>query len=104
MGSTDVPNAYVLRLADTGAWSVLRTAVKGDDVTLSSGTTDPPGIQHWHRMALEFSGSTITPLIDGKPQQPVTDTTYAKGMVGLGVVNYGRVQFDDFRIDPPQLP
>jgi hypothetical protein len=102
MGDTDVPNAYVLRLSDTGAWSLLRTATKGEDVTLASGSIDAPGLHHWHRIALTFSGPTITPRIDNSALPPTTDTTYAKGMVGLGVLNYARAQFDNLRIDPPQ--
>jgi hypothetical protein len=30
----------------------------------------------------------------------VTDATYAKGMVGLGALNYSLVQFDNFQIAP----
>ena len=30
----------------------------------------------------------------------VTDATYAKGIVGLGTLNYNLVQFDNFQITP----
>ena len=98
MGDTDVPNSYVLRLSDTGAWSLIKTATKQADIVLASGTVDAPGVKHWHRLALSFSGSRITPLIDDRSISEISDTAYSKGMVGLGILNYGLVQFDNFAI------
>ena len=98
MGGTDIPNSYVFRVSDAGAWTLLKTATKHDDVVLSSGMVEPLGIQHWHRLTLSFSGNTITARIDGKPVRVISDAAYPKGMVGLGVVDYRRVQFDNFEI------
>jgi hypothetical protein len=100
MSGPDVPNSYVLRVSDTGAWSVIRTATKQADVTLASGTAAALGTKQWHRLTLSFSGSAITPMIDDKPLPAVTDATYANGMVGLGTLNYALAQFDNLRITP----
>lgn len=98
MGDTDVPDSYVFRLSDTGAWSLIKTATKQADIVLASGTVDAPGVKHWHRLALSFNGSRITTLIDNRPISEISDTGYSKGMVGLGILNYGLVQFDNFAI------
>jgi hypothetical protein len=113
MSGSDIPNSYVLRVADTGGWSLRRTSTAQDkrtkqsDVILAAGTVDPLGVKQWHRIALAFNGNTIVPQIDGKPvtiygmpMDAVTDATYTKGMVGLGTLNYALVQFDNFRITP----
>ena len=104
---------HVLRVADTGAWSLRRTFTAQDkrtrqsDVVLAAGTVDPLGVKQWHRLSLAFNGSQITPQIDGKPVtiygkpiNAVTDATDAKGMVGLGTLNYALVLFDNFQITP----
>ena len=113
MSGSDIPNSYVLRVADTGAWSLRRTSTHQDkrtrqsDTVLAAGMIDPLGVKQWHRVSLAFNGSSIVPQIDGKPvtiygkpMNGVTDATYAKGMVGLGALNYGLVQFDNFQIAP----
>jgi hypothetical protein len=113
MSGNDIPNSYVLRVADSGAWSLRRTSTAQDkrtrqsDVVLAEGSVSPLGVKQWHRLSLSFNGSSIVPQIDGnpvtiygKPINAVTDATYAKGMVGLGTLNYALVQFDNFRIAP----
>jgi hypothetical protein len=113
MSGSDIPNSYVLRVADTGAWSLRRTSTAQDkrtrqsDLVLAAGTVSPLGGKQWHRLSLAFKDSSIVPQIDGKPvtiygkpMDAVTDATYTKGMVGLGAPNYSLVQFDNFQIDP----
>jgi hypothetical protein len=114
MSGSDIPNSYVLRVADTGAWSLRRTSTAQDkrsarqgDLVLAAGTIDPLGVKQWHRLSLAFHGNEIVPQIDGKPVtiygkpiNAVTDAIYTKGMVGLGALNYSLVQFDNFQISP----
>ena len=52
----------VLRVSDTGAWSVTRnSATDAESVTtLLSGTTTPPGSTSWHTVSLGLQGSTIS--------------------------------------------
>jgi hypothetical protein len=113
MSGADIPNSYVLRVADTGAWSLRRTSTEQDkrtrqsDTVLAAGSISPLGVKQWHRLSLAFNGSSIVPQIDGKPVtiygkpiNAVTDATYAKGLVGLGAPNYSLIQFDNFRISP----
>lgn len=99
MGNLDVPNSYVLRVSDTGAWSLLQTATKGTDVVLASGTMPSLGLSRWHRLALGFKGDEITAWVDGKPLKVVSSAAYKKGMVGLGAVAYARVEFDNFKVE-----
>jgi len=113
MSGSDIPNSYILRVADTGSWSLRKSSTDQDkrtrqsDTVLAAGTIDPLGVEQWHRLSLAFHGSQIVPQIDGKPvtiygkpMSAVTDSTYAKGMVGLGTLNYSLVQFDNFQITP----
>jgi len=113
MSGSDIPNSYVLRVADTGAWSLRRTSTDQDkrtrqsDLVLAAGSVSPLGVKQWHRLSLAFNGSSIIPQIDskpvtiyGKPMDAVTDATYTKGMVGLGAPNYSLIQFDNFQITP----
>ena len=48
-------------------------------------TTQLAGIapNRWHKLALRFSGSTITAVVDDKAVLSATDTLYGKGMAGL---------------------
>jgi len=113
MSGNDIPNSYILRIADTGQWSLRRSSTDQDkrprqsDIVLAAGTIDPLGVKQWHRISLAFNGSSIVAQVDGKPVtiygkpiEAVTDTTYAKGIVGLGALNYSLVQFDNFQITP----
>lgn len=100
MSDPDVPNSYLFRVSDAGAWSILKTAVKGSDVVLASGNVDALGLKRWHRVSLGFDQQNITAQIDGKPVKVLSDGSYSAGMVGLGAVNYALVQFDNLAITP----
>ncbi len=102
-----IPKGYVLLLSDTGALklSVWRgksdkkklvgdaeqqAAIKaanddsaGGEKGLATVQLDGIASGQWHRLKLQFSGSTITGLVDGKPVLTVTDTLYGRGMAGL---------------------
>ena len=54
----------------------------------------------WHGLSLEFQGGSLTARLDGATLETVSDSSYSKGMAGLGVVWYVRAQFDNFRVDP----
>ncbi len=105
MSGEDTPNSYVLRVSDTGAWSVLKTSTKRaatgpDEAVLASGKASPLGVGAWHALSLEFQGGSLTAKIDGVTVQTVSDATYARGMAGLGVVGYALAQFDNFKVEP----
>ncbi len=105
MSGDDTPNSYVLRVSDTGAWSVLKTSTKRaaagpDEAVLASGKAGPLGVGSWHALSLEFQGGSLTAKIDGVAVQTVSDATYTKGMAGLGVVGYALAQFDNFKVEP----
>jgi O-glycosyl hydrolase len=105
MSGDDTPNSYVLRVSDAGAWSVLKTSTKRaatgpDEAVLASGKVTALGVGAWHALSLEFQGGSLTARIDGAAVQTVSDSTYSKGMAGLGVVGYAPAQFDNFKVEP----
>jgi hypothetical protein len=57
----------------------------------------------WHAVSLEFQGGSLTARIDGVAVQTVADSSYSKGMVGLGVVGYALAQFDNFKVEALKL-
>jgi hypothetical protein len=108
MSGPDVPNSYVLRVADTGDWSLLKTTDKGDDkkkeiqdeTVLAQGKVNALGVNRWHNLALTFRGETISAEIDHVTVKGVIDPSYGKGMVGIGSVAYAIAEFDNFEVEP----
>ncbi|PKV89453.1 RICIN domain-containing protein [Streptomyces sp. TLI_146] len=98
-------NAYHLRVADTGAWSLLRTDTAWSSTTLASGTVIAPGLKTWHTLALTFQGATITAKLDAATLATVTDNSYGAGQIGLGTAGYYGAQFANLSITPgPTAP
>jgi Ricin-type beta-trefoil lectin domain/Galactocerebrosidase, C-terminal lectin domain len=95
------PDAYFLRLSNTGAWTLFRNDTHNAMTALRSGTVAAPGTNSWHTLALTFSGSTITAQIDGTT---VTDTAWSVGQVGLGTSQGETAQFDNLSITPVAGP
>jgi hypothetical protein len=100
MSGADTPDSYVLRVSDSGSWSVLKTSTKQEEAVLASGQVSPLGVGAWHGLSLEFQGGSLTARIDGVALPAVSDSSYSKGMAGLGVVGYALAQFDNFKVDP----
>jgi len=100
MSDADTPDSYVLRVSDSGSWSVLKTGAKQEEAVLASGKVSPLGVGVWHGVSLEFRGGSLVAEIDGVTVQTVSDSSYPKGMAGLGVVGYSLAQFDNFKVDP----
>jgi hypothetical protein len=93
-------NAYLFRVSNTGAWSIVRSDTGGTDTTLASGTRAALGTNSWHTMALSMQGATITGSIDGAAAGTATDTAFQTGQVGIGVVGYQTDQFDNLSVTP----
>ncbi|HEX4725803.1 MAG TPA: ricin-type beta-trefoil lectin domain protein [Pseudonocardiaceae bacterium] len=93
-------NAYLLRVSNTGAWSILRSDTTGTHTTLASGTRPALGTNAWHTIALTMQGSTITGTIDGTTVGTATDSLFQTGQVGIGVVGYQTDQFDNLSVTP----
>jgi hypothetical protein len=91
-------DAYYLRVADTGAWSVLRNNTDNAMTTIASGTRAALGTGTWHNLALTFSGSTVTAQIDGSTVGTVTDTAWGTGQVGMGTSQGETAQFDNLSV------
>jgi O-glycosyl hydrolase len=100
MSGDDTPNSYLLRVSDSGLWSVLKSGAKQAEAVLASGQVSPLGVGAWHALSLEFHGGSLIARIDGVALQTVADSSYSKGMVGLGVVGYTLAQFDNFKVEP----
>jgi hypothetical protein len=99
MSGADTPDSYVLRVSDSGSWSVLKTGTKQPETVLASGAVTPLDVGVWHTVALEFQGASLVARIDGAAVQTVSDSSYSKGMTGLGVAGYSIAQFDNFKVD-----
>ena len=99
MSGADTPDSYVLRVSDAGEWSILKTTTKDQETTLASGQVSPLGVGAWHGLSLEFQGASLTARIDGVVVRKVSDSSYSKGMAGLGVVGYTLAQFDNFKVE-----
>jgi hypothetical protein len=108
MSGADVPNSYVLRVANTGDWSLLKTVnIDGekdkklkDETVLAQGKVSALGVNSWHNLRLTFQGSTITAEIDHVAVKTIADASYAKGMAGIGTVSYVLAEFDNFKVEP----
>jgi len=91
---------YQLRVSNTGAWSVVRNDTTATLTTLASGTTTALGTGSWHTLSLRMQGSSITAKIGSTTLATVTDTAYATGQVGFGLVGYHTDQFDNLSVTP----
>jgi O-glycosyl hydrolase len=92
-------NAYFLRISDTGAWSIVRSAT-GRVSTIASGTGKALGTGKWHTLALAMRGSTITGSVDGTVVGTVTDGSYRAGQIGIATSQTINVQFDNLAVTP----
>ena len=93
-------NAYLLRVSNTGAWSILRTNTSNTVTTLAVGTVAALGTGRWHSLALSFAGNTVTAVIDGATVGTANDSTWSVGQVGYGTSQGGTAQFDNLSITP----
>ncbi|WP_371483918.1 galactosylceramidase [Kitasatospora sp. NBC_00315] len=89
---------YRLRIADTGAWSILRTTDQGVVSTLAAGRAAAPGTSGWHRIGLTLRGPQITATLDDAVIGGATDTAYGSGRAGLGTDGYHPAQFDNLSV------
>jgi hypothetical protein len=92
-------NAYFFRVADTGAWSIVKSGTSRVS-TLVSGTTKALGTGKWHTLALAMHGSTITASVDGTVVRSVTNGSYGAGQVGIATSQTITAQFDNLAIIP----
>ncbi|RSD11876.1 ricin-type beta-trefoil lectin domain protein [Amycolatopsis eburnea] len=97
-GNQGAVNAYYLRISDTGAWSIQRNNTSQQVTTLRSGTTTALGTNRWHKLALGFSGSSITASVDGTVLGTVTDSTFPAGQVGIGTSTGETAQLDNLAV------
>jgi O-glycosyl hydrolase len=101
-------DAYYLRVNDAGQWSILRNDTSNSVNTLRSGSVAALGTGRWHTIALSFSGTTITALIDGASVGTVTDATWSAGQIGYRTSQGETAQFDNLGVTansgPPPPP
>lgn len=91
------PDSYELSVRDGGAWK-LNAYTGGTKTVLLSGHTSF-STKSWHKLELQFRGSTIEALIDGQPVGHANDANHLAGMVGLGS-NWTQTEFDNFHVQP----
>lgn len=93
-------NLYEFRVADTGAWSIVKSYSSGTTTTLAGGTTTALGTGTWHKLGLTFQDAQITATVDGHAAGSVTDGSFPAGQVGIGVAGYQTDQFDNLSVTP----
>jgi len=91
-------NAYRLRIANTGAWSIRRTTAANQTTTLASGTTAALGTNTWHTISLAFTASTISARVDGTTLGTVSDSMFPTGQIGFASGWNYHTQFDNLTI------
>lgn len=84
------PAESTIKLFRTGAWNIDSSGL----VLLQQVTVSSMSANTFHRLALNFSGSTIEVIYDGTTVITTTDTALASGAVALDVSNQ-HIQFDD---------
>jgi galactosylceramidase len=86
--SHELPEAYQLKLEASGKWSLLAGKKQ-----LASGLVRLEG--DWQNIALSAKGTTIEAFLNNTKLISLEDTTYQKGLFGLGCSHH-QVDFDDF--------
>jgi hypothetical protein len=92
------PSGYILRLQSNGAWDLLTASYKEPMATLAKGYAEL-GSEKWHRLELDFRGTTVTAKLDGKVLAAVESEAHTRGMFGLGT-EWDHTQFDNLRVEP----
>jgi galactosylceramidase len=89
-GYGSVPKGYFLQLDQNGDCRLVlikgqkdKDNPEGGESVLGAIRLNNAQINRWHNLTLRFDGANITALVDGKAVLRATDTTYARGMVGL---------------------
>ncbi|MEV4351047.1 ricin-type beta-trefoil lectin domain protein [Actinoplanes sp. NPDC049596] len=93
-------NAYYLRVADNGAWSLRSNNTSGSQRTLASGTTTALGTGRWHKLSLTLNGSTLSAAVDGVTLGSASDSGWVAGQVGYATGQGVTAQFDNLSVTP----
>ncbi len=103
----NIVNGYHLRLDDKGHWSLrvlFDPKVKKGPVEKPLASGELPfalGTGKWHKLALAFSGSRVTPFIDGaQVAAPIEDSTFTNGLVGLLTSRWQTSEFANLEVVP----
>jgi galactosylceramidase len=93
-----LPSGYSLRLEPSGKWDLLSSAYKQPTATLAKGFVELER-EKWHRLEIDFRGTTVTALLDGKILAKVESEAHTRGMFGLGT-EWDHTQFDGLKVEP----
>jgi galactosylceramidase len=105
------PKGYYLRVGADGSCALfaanqVRNGQPGQQ--LAVGQAGEIGTNEWHNVKLQFSGTTITGLVDGKKVLTVDDKTYGRGLAGLITGGQGNLRntalFDNLIINTVNGP
>ena len=85
-----VPKGYFLQLDQNGECRLVlirgqkdKENPEGGESVLGAVRLNNAPSSRWHNLRLRFDGSNISALVDGNVVLRATDTSYARGMVGL---------------------
>jgi hypothetical protein len=91
--STGKITGYQLHLLSSGEWMLTR----GNSHTLATGKIVLPVVS-WHTMCLEFQGDQIQAWVNGEKLAHIHDSGCSRGLAGIGVAGWQKIQFDDFSV------
>ncbi len=97
-GKALLPSGYALRLEPNGRWDLLSASYKEPTATLGMGYVRLDAAK-WHRLELEFQGTTVTAMLDGKTLIKTESEAHTRGMFGVGT-KWDHTQFDNLRAEP----
>jgi O-glycosyl hydrolase len=89
---------YHLRLATNGGWRLYAESASGRKATLARGRSDMNALQRWHRLTLEFAGTHVKALLDGRVVADVANAQHPNGHVGVATGGYYGAQFDNLSV------
>ncbi|MGA5304659.1 ricin-type beta-trefoil lectin domain protein [Nucisporomicrobium flavum] len=93
-------NAYYLRVADNGSWSIRSNNTSGNQRTLAGGTTAALGTGRWHKLSLTVNGGSLTAALDGTTLGSVSDSAWVAGQIGYATGQGVPAQFDNLTVTP----
>ena len=102
LGSTS--SFYYVGVSPDGYYAFVKSAVASDDVYLKEGTSDVISASSSSmQLGLDCTGSSLTLYVNGQMIDTVSDSTYARGSVGLFAATDDQasgvtVVFDDFKM------
>lgn len=97
VSDSDQFNGYEFDLAASGSWQLTINADSSRPRVLAFGSVPAVAPDSWHSIALRLKDNDITATVDGVAVAEVADSTYQRGLAGIGS-NWTQIQFNGLTI------